>query len=156
MSDTRTITHTVTVAAPPHRVYAALTRPDDLNAWWTTRAASDPRPGGRFSYRWDFDDAARNHVQEGKYLELVEGARVSYPWDAAGRRTLVTFELTDAGAGQVDVTLTHEGFSADPAFDDVYTRHAGGWNAFLSNLKSVLEGGPDGRAQMGLKAGAGT
>jgi uncharacterized protein YndB with AHSA1/START domain len=151
MANTRTIEQAVTVGASRDEVFRALTDAGALKRWWITDGTSEPRTGGPFHYEWRMADPANDHVQEGRYAEVVAGERVAYPW-AAGPAgdTRVTFALADAGAG-TQVSLTHEGFSADPQLAEVYDRHAQGWRGFLENLKSVLEGGPDNRGEMGVQ-----
>jgi uncharacterized protein YndB with AHSA1/START domain len=146
MSD---LTQTYDIAAPRAEVFRALTEPAVLDRWWTTSSESDPRPGGAFVYTWEFDDASRNHVQSGAYRELEDGRLVSYPWEAGGE-TLVSFRLEDADGG-TRLTLEHTGFPDDAGRD----HHDQGWAGFLNNLRSVLTGGADQRAEMmGLKVRA--
>ena len=138
------------LAAPRAEVFRALTDPAVLDTWWTTRSESDPRPGGAFDYRWDFEDASRDHVQSGEYRAVEDGRLVSYPW-AAGGETIVTFRLEDGTDGGTRLTLEHDGFGDDGVRD----HHDQGWAGFLGNLKSVMEGGSDERpAMMGLKVRA--
>ena len=66
----------------------------------------------------------------------------SYPW-AAGGETIVTFRLDDAPGG-TRLTLDHTGFPDEGARD----HHDQGWAGFLTNLESVVAGGPDRRAEM--------
>ena len=67
---------------------------------------------------------------------------VSYPWEAGGE-TLVSFRLEDADGG-TRLTLEHTGFPDDAGRD----HHDQGWAGFLDNLRSVLTGGADQRAEM--------
>jgi uncharacterized protein YndB with AHSA1/START domain len=151
MADTRTIEQTVDVEAPRDEVFRALTDADALKRWWITEGTSEPRTGGRFRYEWRMADPANDHVQEGAYAEVVDGERIAYPWSAGpAGDTRVTFALSDRD-GVTQVSLSHSGFSAEPQFDEVHERHDQGWHGFLSNLKSVLEGGPDNRAAMGVQ-----
>jgi uncharacterized protein YndB with AHSA1/START domain len=151
MTDTRTIEQTLTVDAPPAEVFRALTDADALKRWWITDGTSDPRTGGHFHYEWHMADPANNHVQEGVYDEVVDGERVAYPWSAGpAGETRVAFALSERDGG-TQVSLVHSGFAADPALDEVHDRHEQGWQGFLANLKSVLEGGPDNRAAMGVQ-----
>ena len=43
----------VILPAPPERVWTALTRPDQLSAWFGTAATVDLRPGGEVVFTWD-------------------------------------------------------------------------------------------------------
>jgi uncharacterized protein YndB with AHSA1/START domain len=152
MADTRTIEQTVDIAAPRDEVFRALTDVAALKRWWITDGASEPRTGGGFRYEWRMADPADDHVQEGTYDEVVAGEWVSYPWalGPAGE-SRVTFALSDRDGG-TQVSLTHAGFPAGEQLADVHDRHAQGWQSFLANLKSVLEGGPDRRGDMGVRA----
>jgi uncharacterized protein YndB with AHSA1/START domain len=151
MTDTRTIEQTVTVEAPREQVFRALTDADELKRWWITDGSSEPRTGGRFRYEWRMADPSNDHVQEGAYDEVADSERVVYPWSAGpAGDTRVTFTLAGRDGG-TEVSLTHAGFSADPQLVEVHDRHVQGWQGFLANLKSVLEGGPDNRGAMGVR-----
>jgi uncharacterized protein YndB with AHSA1/START domain len=43
----------VILPAPPARVWTALTRADQLGAWFGTQATIDLRPGGEVIFTWD-------------------------------------------------------------------------------------------------------
>jgi uncharacterized protein YndB with AHSA1/START domain len=152
----QTITQSLTVDAPRADVFRALTDAGELKRWWITDGISEPRTGGRFRYEWRMADPANDHVQEGEYAEVVDGERVAYPWLAGpAGDTRVTFTLADRDDA-TEVVLEHAGFSADPEHAPILERHDQGWQGFLANLRSVLEGGPDNRAAMGVKTHART
>jgi uncharacterized protein YndB with AHSA1/START domain len=146
MTDTRTFEHSLTVDAPRDRVYHAITDADELKRWWITDGISEPRPGGRFRYEWRMADPSNDHVQEGTYDEVVDGERVGFPWAGPGGDSHVTLALSESNGG-TQVSLVHEGISAE----DQYERYEQGWQGFLANLKSVLEGGADNRSAMGVQ-----
>jgi uncharacterized protein YndB with AHSA1/START domain len=146
MTDTRTFEHSLTVDAPRDRVFHALTDVDELKRWWITDGISEPRPGGRFRYEWKMADPSNDHVQEGTYDEVVDGERVGFPWAGPGGDSHVTLALSESSGG-TQVSLVHEGISAE----DQYERYEQGWQGFLVNLKSVLEGGADNRSAMGVQ-----
>ncbi len=154
MTDTRTFEHALTVDVPREQVFHALTDAGELKRWWITDGISEPRAGGRFRYEWRMEDPANDHLQEGAYAEVVDGERVAYPWSAGpAGDTRVTVSLAERD-GATEVALDHSGFSDDPEHAPIYDRHDQGWQGFLANLKSVLEGGADNRAAMGVKAAA--
>jgi uncharacterized protein YndB with AHSA1/START domain len=150
----RTIELTRTIDAPVPTVYRALTDAGELARWWTSSAESDARTGGSFSYRFEFDDASRNHTYTGAYHEVVPNERVSYPWQGALGQTRVDVSLLPAGDG-TELTLVHSGWGTGEEWDAAVQLHEQGWGFFLDNLKSYLERGEDARAsQMGMKTPA--
>jgi uncharacterized protein YndB with AHSA1/START domain len=153
MSD-RTIELSTTVAAPPEAVFRALTEAGELARWFPSSAESDPRVGGRFSYRFEFDDPSRDHTYSGEYQAVVPGELVSYPWHGRLGTTLVQFSLRPSGDGTA-VQLIHSGWGEGPEWEEAEEMHRQGWTAFLENLRSYLERGEDRRAAMlGLRTPA--
>jgi uncharacterized protein YndB with AHSA1/START domain len=148
----RTIEQTIQIEAPPPMVFRALTDADDLSRWWTTRAESDPRTGGAFSYTWEFEEQPeRNHTREDVYAEVTPDEHIRYDWPMPLGNTVVDFRLEPSDDG-TKLVLEHEGWGSDPEWDQAHEMHAGGWQFFLGNLKSYLERGEDRRAsEMGMK-----
>lgn len=138
----RTFEHSVTVDAPRDDVFRALTDAGELKRWWITDGISEPRSGGRFRYEWKMADPANDHVQEGAYDEVVDGERIAYPWSGGASQVTLTLSERD---GATQVSLVHAGITDD------FERYQQGWQGFLANLKSVLEGGPDNRSAMGVQ-----
>src|SRR5687767_1149092 len=101
---------TKTIAASPEKVFRAFTDADELSRWWTTRADSDARTGGTFSYVFEFADASRDHTYTGVYDEVTPNERIRFPWSTGD--TNVDVRLRPAGDA-TEVTLTHEGFTDD-------------------------------------------
>jgi uncharacterized protein YndB with AHSA1/START domain len=140
----------VSVNAPPTVVYEALTSADRLQRWFMSRAETDPRPGGAFTFHWDFADEAQNGTQQGQFVELVPGQKVSYTWQARpapAPLTLVTFTLAPAAEG-TRVSLAHTGFGEGDAGLAALNQHSGPWDFYLGNLKAYLEDGVDHRAAL--------
>ena len=115
----------------PSRVFAALTKPAKLNAWFTTGAEVDLRVGGRYTNR-DRD--------AGKFLEVVPSKRLRFTWDNRDHApgTIVEIVPTRKQEGTT-VSLLHYGFSKRKDFEH-YSSDVSGWNWALSNLKAYLEG----------------
>ena len=140
----------VIVRAPAAVVYAALTDAYLLRQWFPTRAVTDPRPGGTWSYVWKNRGGAGGDANGGRYLKLVPGRLVSYTWKAYPGHTTVTFTLTGRGA-RTRVAFSHAGWRADAKAQQQRRMVSGGWPFFLKNLKSWLERGVDGRPKWGMK-----
>jgi uncharacterized protein YndB with AHSA1/START domain len=150
MSD-RTIELETTVEAPREAVFRALTDAEELARWFPSSAESDARKGGEFTYRFEFDDASRNHTYSGRYLEVAPGEHVAYPWQGALGETRVDVRIEPAGEA-TRVRLTHSGWGEGADWDNAFELHQQGWRGFLDNLRSVLERGDDVRARlMGMR-----
>jgi uncharacterized protein YndB with AHSA1/START domain len=75
------IEQTITIDAPPERVFRALTDAEELVRWFPSTAESDPRTGGEFVLRFEFEDEAQNHTYSGRHEEVTANERVRYPWN---------------------------------------------------------------------------
>lgn len=146
---TRRIIERIEIAAPPERVFAALTDPTQLLAWWGNRTRFpstewqlDARVGGRWLSRWRGPDGA-SFALGGEILELAPPRLLVYTWwderYPGLPHTRVRYELTPTPAGTL-VTMTHDGFDATRADYDDYD---GGWSTVMRRLRAHAEsGGP--------------
>jgi uncharacterized protein YndB with AHSA1/START domain len=88
----------ITVPATPGEVWPAVTRSDEISAWFGAEAEIDARPGGRGTFRWP-DGTARHVVVE----DVEPARRLSFRW--------LPFERTAAGdivtlpSTRVEITL---------------------------------------------------
>jgi uncharacterized protein YndB with AHSA1/START domain len=93
------IDHEVVVEAPPERVWAIVTEPAHVAAWFGDSAEIDLRPGGDMTLHW------KDHGSFLGRVEQVDPPRLfSFRWarpadvaPAAGNATLVEFTLTPEG-----------------------------------------------------------
>lgn len=88
--DVELVFHT-TLAAPPERVYAALTRDEHLAHWFCDAAESDPRAGGRLVLTWKRPGSSAEPFA-GTWLTLdppracaMSGGQPEHPGSYAGR-----------------------------------------------------------------------
>jgi uncharacterized protein YndB with AHSA1/START domain len=130
------------IAAPPERVFTALTDADELSRWFASSAESDPRTGGDYVLRFEFDDESKNHTYAGQYEEVTPPERVRYPWNGRFGDTTVEFVLRRADAG-TELTLRHTGWTE--AAEESRRMHEEGWGFFVDNLDRYLTGGEDQR-----------
>lgn len=151
------IEHRIVVTAAPSAVYRALTNADTLIRWFPTAAESDPRPGGRYAFTFEFErEPQRNHTRRGVFRDVVADHRLAYTWPGVNDGdTLVEFHLAPIGDG-TDVRLVHSGWGDGARAQTARKSHAEGWAFFLGNLKAYLERGEDLRATAnGMRVAAG-
>jgi uncharacterized protein YndB with AHSA1/START domain len=135
------IERTVELAAPPGRVWAALTTAEGLSAWFGDEAEIDLRPGGSARMTW------QDGFTVGMRVERVEEPAVfGFTWQIEGlpqddpRRTYVEFTLEPLGAG-TRLTVVETGFAQlpDDAYHKVYDGHTQGWAGELGELTDYLD-----------------
>ncbi|WP_437570385.1 SRPBCC domain-containing protein [Sorangium sp. So ce542] len=143
-----TILARVEIAAPPERVFRALTT-DELAAWWgpselhrTTAFSIDLHAGGAWRSEGVGADGAPFHVG-GRVLELDPPRRLVQTWepswDADGPPTTVSSLLDAIGTG-TRLTIRHAGFGARAASCE---SHAAGWERALGRLASHVAPRPE-------------
>jgi uncharacterized protein YndB with AHSA1/START domain len=91
MTDNQTIHQKVTIQAPSTKVFQALTEPEILENWFPSQAKADLRQGGSYQYVFKFKDPQQGGTQEGQFLELRSGEKISYTWEAGCKKTQVVF-----------------------------------------------------------------
>jgi len=140
----------IEIAAPPARVFQALTDGDQLKRWFTSPECPakfwkmDARLGGQYGYATEKGTVAVNGVTEfechGEIVEYDPPRVLAYTWlanwhDDAKRRTTVRWELTPRPAG-THVKVTHSGLTQEPTARKDYS---GGWPGVLEMLKKFIE-----------------
>jgi uncharacterized protein YndB with AHSA1/START domain len=132
------------IKAPPAKVWAAITQPEQMMRWWgpdagpTLDVEADVRPGGRFSVVFRLLDGSE-HNPTGVYQEVVPEKSLAFTWDLPGtleRKSLVTFRL-EALDGSTLLTLTHEHLPDEEA----RSSHEQGWIGLLDKLPAFLGDG---------------
>jgi uncharacterized protein YndB with AHSA1/START domain len=129
--------------APPERVFASLTQPEDLATWWGPQGFTTPgieidlRVGGRYRFTMQPPDGEPFHLS-GEFLEVDPPARLAYTfrWDEPApddRQTVVTLSLVDEGGG-TELVVRHGEF----ATEERLALHRGGWTDSLDKLTALL------------------
>jgi uncharacterized protein YndB with AHSA1/START domain len=131
---------TVEIAAPPERVFAALTSREVVD-WWirpgvfnTTSWTGDVRVGGA----WQTSGVARGEPYSvaGIFIEIDPPRKLVQTWQrvgAPGEPSTVTY-LLDRIEGGTRLTLQHSGL-ASPEFRDSV---GAGWETSLRRLVELL------------------
>jgi uncharacterized protein YndB with AHSA1/START domain len=157
--DQDTIEAEIFVAAPPERVFEALTDPSQMPRWWgqqglyrITECTADLRPGGKWSSVGVGADGTSFRV-DGEYLEVDPPRRLVQTWIpsyAAQLKTVVHWDLEPRdvhglqprgprkmGTGTV-VKLRHEGFAGNA---QACAGHSQGWTRVLGWMQAFVEEG---------------
>lgn len=134
-----TILAQVDISAPVERVFAALTRGDEIIKWWgsddlyrTTGFTSELRANGPWKATGVGADGVAFSVG-GEYLVVEPPHQVTFTWKAdwdGGHTSTVTYRL-EAIAGGTRLLLRHDGFAGRA---DSCRNHANGWERVLGWL----------------------
>jgi uncharacterized protein YndB with AHSA1/START domain len=148
--DNDSIITEIHIAAPPERVFRALTDERELIRWFNDPSCPvkswqmDARPGGHYSYTTEKGTVVFNNVSEfkchGEILQIDPPHLLVYSWianwhDEQSRVTIVRWELTSDAAG-TRVKVTHRGLAQEPAARKDYSS---GWPGVLDALKQFTE-----------------
>lgn len=140
----------IEIAAPPERVFQALTTGSELMRWFTNEACPartwefEPRVGGRYRSITEKGTVVVNGITEfechGEILECDPPRLLVYTWIAnwhedVSRLTTVRWELAPK-AGGTRLKVTHSGLTHEPIARKDYS---GGWVGVIENLKKFVE-----------------
>ena len=148
--DQDAIINEIEIAAPPARVFRALTDSGELKRWFSSPECPvklwefDARPGGKYRYETQKGTIVVNGVSEfvchGEVLEYVPPRLLAYSWianwhDDTTRATVVRWDLTPTPSG-TRVKVTHSGLAQEPVARKDYS---GGWPGVVEMLKKFAE-----------------
>jgi uncharacterized protein YndB with AHSA1/START domain len=143
----------IEVAAPPSRVFEALTDAKQMFRWWGSKGPCkskvwefDARVGGKWRMQaYDTTDqlsinGVKDFQASGEVVEFDPPRVLAYTWEAnwhddASKSTLVRWELFPTKNG-TRVTVTHSGLRNQPKARADYS---GGWPGVVHELKSYVE-----------------
>lgn len=143
---TGVILASVEIAAPPERVFRALTDPEELIRWWgspdtyrTEEWTADLRVGGHWRARGHGADG-RPFSVEGEFLQIDPPRQLVQTWAPdweGGFVTTITYRLEPI-VGGTRLTLRHEGFGEHR---EACRSHGLGWERVLGWLGAYVSGG---------------
>ena len=127
--------HQISIAASPHKVYAALAKETGLANWWTADSRAEEEVGGRAEF--GFDDRSmvfRMTIKALRPGELVE-------WCCHGDNpewngTTLNWSIAPDGSGSV-LRFTHGGWKSA---SDMFAICNSTWGELMYRLKAYLEG----------------
>ncbi len=124
------------MAAPPEKVWDALTRPGELQPFYfNSLFEAELRPEGEIRY---LSPDGKRLLIAGKVIEIVAGRKLVHAFrfaDISEPPQSVTFEVEAIAAG-TRVTIRHVGLEAAPKHAARVRR---GWDRILANLKQWVE-----------------
>jgi uncharacterized protein YndB with AHSA1/START domain len=129
------------VRAPRERVYDAFTKAEELDAWFTSGAEVDPRPGGEMVWRWvDWGPDRFTGEDRGPVLEARRPERYVFGWQEklGGTTVEVDFETHPNGTA---VRLREHGYPDTPEGWAGFQECSTGWGEALTLLKFYVEHG---------------
>jgi uncharacterized protein YndB with AHSA1/START domain len=132
--------------APPARVFAAWTDPDQAARWWVPQDCTllsckmDVRDGGGWHRRMRVPDGSVV-AKWGEYREVRAPERLVFTYNTEygngtiDPETLVIVTLAALGGNRTRLTLRHERFWSEPA----NLSHTGGWAGALERLAQFAQ-----------------
>jgi uncharacterized protein YndB with AHSA1/START domain len=138
------------IAAPPQRVFQAITKPEQLMRWFTHPSCPvklweiDARKGGRWRSANHPSTKSLNGVNEfragGEILEIDPPRLLVYTWhanwhDDPSLATVVRWELQPDDKG-TKVKVMHSGLAKEKVAREDYS---GGWIGAVELLKEFVE-----------------
>jgi len=137
MSDTIPETRSVVIereiAAPPEKLWRALTQPH-LIAEWLMQNDFKPVAGHRFTLRRQPKPEV-NVVIDCEVLEVEPHQTLTYTWQAFGLESVVTWTLTPTPTG-TRLTMVQTGFRPDQ--ETAYRGAKAAWRQFFAGLEQLV------------------
>jgi uncharacterized protein YndB with AHSA1/START domain/DNA-binding transcriptional ArsR family regulator len=124
-------TNEVTVAAPPARVFAALTTADGLASWWTPAVEAS---GGELTFRFD-EQRITMRIDEADPVSSVVWTCVGHSKFPEWRGTTLRFALS--GDETTVLRFTHLGLEPEL---ECYGTCSRGWDHYLASLVGAVTG----------------
>lgn len=133
------ILHDFPIAAPPHRVFEAVSSPAGLDQWWTKTSAGNALSGSEYELGFgpEYDWRARvADCKPDRRFEL-EMTRADADWNG----TRVRFELEETSDGKgTQLRFSHSGW---PAANEHYRVSCYCWAMYLRVLRRHIEYGEE-------------
>jgi uncharacterized protein YndB with AHSA1/START domain len=130
------INHEIKIAAPPERVFNALTTVNGLCSWYTAQIEGGTGVGNTLVFRFEGRPTFRWQVERIEPPTHVEWRCVEGPSDAKG--TTVTFAVLPTGDGRSLVELAHRGW---PGTHGNFRKCNTYWGMLLHQLQQHVEKG---------------
>jgi uncharacterized protein YndB with AHSA1/START domain len=131
------------IRSTPEQVYAALATSHGLDAWFTTDASVDPRPGGYIHFKWvDWGPEKISAEDGGLVIAASPPEKFVFQWqpDNPTYFTTVEINILPREGGSI-VKLREYGYQNTPTGLRSMLNCACGWGEALTLMKFYLEHG---------------
>ncbi len=134
---------TLDIAAPPDRVWSALTDADELTRWFPPTASVTSGEGGEIRLGWEPELemscsietwTPNKHLRTGWADGVTQEQRETNPI-----MLYVDYFLEPAGDNATRLRLVHSGFGQGAEWESMYDGIRRGWSCELNSLKHFLE-----------------
>lgn len=129
-TETQTVTVEREIAAPPEKIWRALTQPHLIEEW-LMKNDFKLLLSHRFELRGDWGSVSC------EVLEIEPHKKLSYTWGGLGLESIVTWTLTPTRTG-THLRMEQSGFRSDQR--QAYHGARAGWPQFFARLEQVLTG----------------
>ena len=144
--DNDPVVNEIEIAAPPERVFRALTDKNEALVWGTdesyetTEWELDPRLGGAWHFTARERKSGKEYKHRGEVLEIDPPRLLAHTWladfhEVPSQRTVVRWELTPTKRGTI-LKVTHSGLALLPASRKSYAQ---GWPGLINAVKNFIE-----------------
>jgi len=140
-TENRKIRKNVFIAAPPQRVFDALTASEHWDRYFTTGMQLDPKPGGVCNFRWENWGPDRlNQESPGRVLEIESPRRFVFEWGRPGMKTTARLDIDSRHDGSV-LTLVEDGYPDTSEGLNYMLECSAHWGELLTLIKFYVEHG---------------
>lgn len=148
-SDNDAVVTEIEIAAPPERVFRAITERDQAMQWGGSKDFQitfwemDARPGGQWRYiARERKQAGVEFDHHGEIIQIDPPRLLEYTWFASwhpdpAHRTVVRWELTATTTG-TRLKVRHSGLAGQKGLAEGYSQ---GWPGLVQQIKGFVEKG---------------
>lgn len=143
MSSSQKVDFHSLIRTRPERAYDAIATSEGLDAWFTTGAVVDAKPGGTIQFRWEnYGPDGYDGENGGPVLEARRPERFVFQWraDSGLYDTTVEIDFERHEEGTM-VRLVEYGYEDSPTGMQDLLNRATGWGCVLTLMKFYLEHG---------------
>jgi uncharacterized protein YndB with AHSA1/START domain len=128
------------LAAPPARVFSAISTPDGLASWWTPIVSGTLAPGTRFELGLPASGSTIElHVERARRPAVVEWTCLGHSGHPEWRGTTLEFRLGESLAGGTELSFRHAGLEPRLRCFDASKSE---WERLLTDLRETVEADP--------------